>query len=251
MINKFFLIAVVFLFVSNILSAGPFRDIVETYGISVNTDTDSKDFFPEDWLKAPENAKAQKISANEMKRFPKILEKALSKYPRSVISNNIKSINLAKSISFYGADYGATNANGIIYLTSSGEKDGFTDYEIEASFHHEFSHMLKRDYDFPSKDWNACNPKGFKYRGSGVDSIKSGTDSQKGSKKMFVKGFLTEYATSNQNEDVATFSEWIFTKPADFKQVMKEYPKIKEKFEIWLIFMKKVSKKFTEEDLFK
>jgi hypothetical protein len=235
------------LFVLVRLPAGPFTEIVKKYGISININTEAADFFPESWLQDPENATAERMDPDELARMPRILARALSKYPVSVIQYNIQAINLAGWITIYETDFGATSSSDIVYLTSTGVLDGYTDEVIEEGFHHEFAHILKRNYDFPASAWDACNPPDFSYYDSGVKAIQNGFDSQEGDTELFEEGFLTEYSLAEQDEDFSTFSEWIFTYQLEFKPLIEEYPKLKKKFEVWLRFMKSVSRSFTEE----
>lgn len=209
-----------------------------------------KEVIPKEWTSNPINANLTKISNKELKRFPRLLKEVLYKYPHAVILKNLKGVCLAKKMTFYGTQFGATNSIDIIYLTSGGENNGYTNQYLYEAFHHEFSSILLRNYNFPRNKWLSCNPKDFKYKGGGVQAIKKNIASQKGTKSLYKKGFLAQYSLSDFEEDFNLYSEMIFVQPKIFKSLSKEYKAIDEKFKIWLSFYQSIDKSFTQDFFF-
>ncbi len=229
-----------------------FHTLEKRYGITVKHAYDG-DFFPRSWIEKPISARFTPLDDEELKRFPSLLEKALSRYPERVIRNNLKGINLAGGIYFYNLRYGGTYTGTIVYLTSGGVRKGYTDTYIIGSFHHEFSSILLRNYRFPKSEWLAANPKGFSYRFTdhgGRRALQDGSDSLTGTAKLYRDGFLNQYSTAGFEEDLNEYSGRILTDPAGFKKLMKTYPRIEKKFRVWLSYYRSVDRVFTEDYIF-
>ena len=100
--------------------------------------------FPSSWYGSGIDAKAESLSAGEIERSKRIIITALDKYPTQLLKNNLKSVYVLKSMSFYGVNYGGTNLPpDIVYAANDGVGMGGTDIVVEQTFHHEFSSVLK------------------------------------------------------------------------------------------------------------
>lgn len=217
-----------------------FSDIVNDYEIEIRYSIDST-FFPQSWLEEPISAKATPIDQKELLRIAKIIKTALSKYSLDFIKKNLKGIYLTKEIYFYGQPYGATSSTDVIYLNDKGVNAGYTDEFLEGSIHHEFAHILQRNYSFQKDLWKKCNPKNFKYKSGGVNAIKNNEASLEGSDKFYKMGFLSEYSMSALDEDICVFSERILTRRDEIKQIIEQYQNIKKKYQIWLQFYQSIN----------
>ena len=208
--------------------------------------TADEDLLPKSWRRVTINGKITGISDAELRRFPQLLRKALSRYPKSVITKNLKRIVLLESISFYGLEYGATYSTDTIYLSSKGRDLGYTDRYLIDGFHHEFSSILFRNYRFPSRRWEMCNPSHFSYTGSGVDALRHGQTSLEGSEDLYWDGFLAGYSVSALEEDYNVYSGIAFSQPERLRQLIREYPRVREKFFVWLEFYRSIDPYFTQ-----
>lgn len=232
-----------------------FNTIENKYGIEVLI-SDDPGFFPREWLLPPISAKSSKLSQKQAKRFSGLLEKALSRYPFKVISENLNTIGLSKSLSFYDVGYGGTNSTSMVYLSSKGKKFGYSDDYLISIFHHEFSSILLRNHAFPKKKWLSNNPTDFEYkyenygRKAGVEAIKHEKELLNGSDELYQKGFLTQYSVSDFEEDFNMYSATILTNPNEFKAQMNKYEAIKRKFNIWLDFYNSIDDSFTDTSIF-
>lgn len=227
-------------------AAGPFDTLSTKYGIYIRSDVESGDFFPEDWIGGDISAEATPISPGELSRFPALLARALGKYPASLISGNISSIRLSGSLGFYGQGCAATSSRDSVYLASAGAAEGYDDAYIEGSFHHEFSHMLLRNYAFPRGSWEAANPRGFSYGEGGFAAIEEGNYSLKGSPADYAEGFLCPYARSELEEDAAVFAERLMMVPAELAKIADAYPRIRKKLGIYVAFMRSAAPSFID-----
>jgi hypothetical protein len=226
-----------------------FKSIKDKYNVNVYY-KDSKTYFPEFWKTKEINPKFVSISSKELKRFPKILDKALSIYSLDNIHKNLKSIYLSKNIIFYNISFGATNFTDSIYLTSNGIENNYTDSYLINLFHHEFSSIFLRNYKFPEDEWNSWNPRNFSYGNGGVDALKNKQDSLQGNEDLYKIGLLSEYSKSAFEEDFNVYSGLILGNPKEFYELYKKYPYIKEKFKIWVKFYNSIDSKINETYLF-
>ncbi len=206
-------------------------------------------FFPSYW-KTPEiKPTAVKIDDKEKARSLAAINKALPKYPSDLLSRNLKNIYIAKSIAFYGLQYGGTNSHDSIYVTNSGVRNGYTDLYLEEVVHHEFSSILLRNYAkvFPSADWKAALPADFVYRGDGTQSLREGSASTAHDPGFHAKGFICQYSTSSQEEDFNMLAQALFTGDAIFWKAYESFPALAKKTDVVIAFYSKMNPIFTKE----
>jgi hypothetical protein len=111
-----------------------------------------------------------------------------------------------------------------------------------------------KNNSFCIKCWTDHNPKGFRYLREIYDdwsSLRKNIDILKeGGKDEFEKGIVSVYGQTNYENDFNEYSEMIFTRPQKFRKIMQQYPRVREKFLVWLDFYKSIDPIFTEEYLF-
>ncbi len=139
----------------------------------------------------------------------------------------------------YGKQYGASNNLTGLYITSTGEKNGFSDMFLSARFHSEFSSILMRNYKFSEVEWVKLNPGNFAYSGNGVEVL--GQDNLLGyTNELLDKGFLVAYSKSSLENDVNIIASWLFTQPQQLKNFCMVHEKIKLKTELAVKFYKSI-----------
>ena len=220
----------------------------EIRGIPIETKVHQHTFHSE-WRKAPVNAFAENLDKDEVQRSTEAMRNALNKYPQSLLSNNLDRIYILKNLEFHGTSFGGTYCYDDVYINNLGRGQGYTKLFLEASFHHEFSSILLKEYAFPYDRWNALNPADFNYKDGGLNALINKSHISSGleeDKLLHTQGFLNKYATSEIEEDINTYSEWIFSEPEKFQMYMKKYPIVAKKFEVWLSFYHKVNPAYTE-----
>ena len=192
-----------------------FRDITTRYNIVVRCNL-GPDFFPQFWNNEPIAVKASEITESQVKRFPAILLKALSKYPDDLIQNNLKGIYLTKDLHLFKVRHGGFAFNNTIYIAAGGSESGVMDYEIILRVHHEITHLLMANYSFPISEWFETSTGGMKYRypqEGGVKAIMEGNCSPEGTEDLYKNGFVNQYASSHYKEDFSEFSAYALTYP--------------------------------------
>lgn len=203
--------------------------------------------FPTKWLYSPINASYSPIEEKEIKRFVPILVKAMRKYPVNVLRKNLKAIYIAGYLNFYGVRYGGTNSNDCLYLSDEGVKNGYTDFYLEQTFHHEFSSILFRNYPkwFDSKEWLTYTKHEFEKGKTGVDAIKNGTNKLDFDEELCQKGILYQYALSSMENDFNSYAENLFCPKKEFWKIVEQYPNVKQKTYTMIDFYNKIDEHFT------
>jgi len=192
--------------------------------------------FPDSWKTDEVNAKGVSLDTIEIERSMKIVKDALAKYPKDLIKSNLKKIYILKKIEFYGQEFGGTNSTDVVYIANGGEDLGYTNSYIEQTFHHEFSSILLRNYSnlLKREEWISINA--LPYGDGGVQALKESKDSQDINPMLNSKGFISQYATSDLENDFNTFAENLFYPSDEFYNTVKNYPKIRQKLEFILEF---------------
>lgn len=185
------------------------------------------------------------IAYQVLAKYPSILGKALKKYPERVIRKYLDAVYFAKTMETEGIKASGTCGFFIwsVYLADDGKKD---DKRAERTFHHEFSTVLLRQTGFLINPWEEQNPKEFKYL---YETIKNRRDiriSGKGTKSDYEDGFITDYGRTTFENDFNEYAAMIFTAPREFKKIMDQYPRVRNKFKLWLEFYHKIDPVFTE-----
>lgn len=223
-------------------------EFLEIRGVPIETKVHSHTFYA-DWNKDPINAFAEDLDQNEIQRSFEAMRQALSKYPQTLLDNVLDRIYILKNLEFYGTSFGGTYCFDDVYLNNLGRGQGYTMLFLEASFHHEFSSILLQEYAFPYNEWSALNPPGFTYKDGGLSALINNTylsASLEEEKELNKQGFLNKYSISDIEEDINTYSEWIFSEPEKFQLYMNTYPQISKKFEVWLQFYHSINPHFTK-----
>ncbi len=204
--------------------------------------------FPSSWTVREVSASASSLPGEEVGRSLIALDRAMEKYPISLLRKNLKQVYVVSRLAFYGVPYGGTNSSDTVYLANGGREHGFSDRFIEESFHHEFSSILLRNYPsaFDRKSWLAANPPGFKYFGDGTQAVRSGRASTKTSRKWQHDGFLAQYATASIEEDFNMVAEALLTGTPEFWDAVEESPRLKQKTDITVRFYGSLSGTFNE-----
>ena len=64
-----------------------------------------------------------------------MVQKALKKYSKFILQQNIKNIYIVKSLSFSNVSAAGTNSKFNIYISNNGIDNGYTNEFIELTFH--------------------------------------------------------------------------------------------------------------------
>jgi hypothetical protein len=208
-----------------------------------------EDMFPESWTEGEINGEAGSLSVSERRRSGNILKIALSKYPISVIKENLTKIYVLKFLKFYNVPYGGTNSNDIVYLTNRGEDEGYTDLYLEQTFHHEFSSILLRNSSdlFFNTKWESVNNDDFVYGNGGVQAIYEDQASLIFEEIYHEQGFLHQYAMSDVENDFNSIAENLFCPHPQFWEIYESYPQIRLKTELTIKLYHSINEEFNKD----
>jgi hypothetical protein len=217
-------------------------------GITISFSTD-EEMYPESWRGGAVNGEATPLIETEYGRTKDIVAKALEKYPKDVLTKHVKKIYVLDGIHFYGVRYGGTNSLDRVYITNRGLDKGYSDRFIERLFHAELSSILLRNlsYYLNKTTWTACNAENFTYGGTGKDAIKNGKAGEDFDPALNEQGCLTQYATSNFENDVNAFAKNLFRAEPEFWNIVEKYPRVKCKLELIIGFYSQIDPTFTLE----
>jgi hypothetical protein len=193
------------------------------------------------------DSKVIQIRHRVLARYPKILQKALNKYPIKVIKDFLHAIYFAGEIDQHGFLAGGSYDpfRKIIYIVDSGIQD---DNRCIYKVHHELSSLFLNRHTFSNNSWTSNNPKGYKYLYSKTDNnLKTFNNSSLyGTAADYEKGFMDSYGQTNFENDFNEYSAMIFTYPEKFKKIMNKYPRVRGKFLVLMDFYQKIDPIFTE-----
>ncbi|MCU0316839.1 MAG: hypothetical protein MUC92_09625 [Fimbriimonadaceae bacterium] len=207
------------------------------------------DMFPAYWLREPISAQSEPLASEEWERTRLALLRAMDRYPPSVLKQYLSRIYLVQSMKFYGVGYAGTHTQSHIYIANSGVRRGFSNVFLEATFHHEFAHVLQlRQPKFLDRaGWSAVLPSGFRYLGNGLLAVKSGTHSVSYDASLHPDGFLAEYSKSSLDEDFCLIAEGLFLGKPTFWVAYDRHEKLRRKIDLVIQFYSRIDSSFTEE----
>ncbi|MEE9355685.1 MAG: hypothetical protein V3U75_08875 [Methylococcaceae bacterium] len=218
-------------------------------GRSINLLTsDDKLIFPEQWLVAPTNAKAQALSDDELKRSRKIILDGMAKYPVNLLFENLQTVYVLKHLEFSGVRAGGTNSLKNVYVLNKGLVKGFTAKWIEKTFHAEFSSILLRNYSarFDRAGWRKINEPDFHYGQGGVNAISTNKARKRFDPALHKTGFLHEYACSSMENDFNAFAELLLLGHSSLWNLAEKYPRIRSKLLKIIQFYQAIHPTFNE-----
>ena len=207
------------------------------------------DMFPPSWLGGEVRATAVSVDKAEVDRSLQLADAGMANYPAGLLKENLEAVYFVKEMRFYGLKYGGTNSRGTVYITNRGVRQGFTDLYILSTFHHELSSILLRNHPekFDSAAWHAANREGFRYRSSGMESLKDGSADTKYGHRFHIDGFLNQYATSSMEEDFNPYAEALFMGDRRFWEIVDRFPRVEQKADVILAFYGALDPGYTEE----
>jgi Putative zinc-binding metallo-peptidase len=202
-------------------------------------DQASSDIFPESWLTAKINAKADLLSESERSRCEEIVTRALTKYPTDFLSANLKKLYLLGGLEYRGSRTGGTNSRSVVYLVC---KTHYKSSDVEKNLHAEFSSILFRNFSqhFDEVAWRQMNPLDFQYGTGGVRAVLDGKASSKLDIAKHEQGFLTQYSQASVQEDFNSFAARLLMGEAELWNAIETYPKIKAKANYVMDFYRKI-----------
>lgn len=209
----------------------------------------SPGIFPKSWHSPAVAAAGTALSPAEIERVRPILRRGLAKYPPAVLAANLAAVYPLGSLRYRSVHTtSGTNSRDSVYLRIGSVKAGFTAAHIEGTLHAEFSSILLRNHPklLDASAWNAANPPGFRYLGDGVDAVKQGKAGLQFRQDLLEKGFLTEYATSNLENDFNGISRRLFMGDTALWTLARQHPGIQAKLTLALAFYQRLDPALTE-----
>lgn len=204
--------------------------IKQDHGVDVHYKYVHKDFIPAVWHSVGEGSQLP------YDRVPVVLDEIeafLAVVPKSISEKDLDSIYLFDNLKIGGGGMGAMAYGKSIYLCCIRPA-----IDIRYSLFHELSHILQVAYPVDEKAWAALSPKDFKY-GQNTKANAFGFD-----EKLRSDGFIINYSTWNQHEDIAVLSDYIFVRKDQTLDLMETYPALKHKAATIVKYYQKISPEY-------
>lgn len=194
---------------------------------------------------------AVKLGQIDHKRYQAylgLLQKALLKYPASLIAKEIKAIYIGGPYQENGAIITGMYEKNSVYLFYNHDAGDNSPAFLEQSFHHEISSLLIKDYGFPAFDWLELNPEGFSYviNPVAIDEYMNSVKSYEANDKDLAQGLVSTYGRVNAENDINTYAELVFTQPAKMKKYVEAFPAVARKFQLLKKFYLSISPEFED-----
>ena len=229
------------------------RVIDERTGVHIYF-TDKGEDYPDSWYKS--NGKifpahwydetdfvTTSIDRSKRARYLKVIQKALAKYPARVVRKNLREVYVLESMRFNGQVWHGTLADYTLYLTHRNSR-----LFLERVFHHEFSSVLLKSnaFYFSKRKWAKFNPKDFRYgKGSAAFEPKSGDflfNPEHNSQCV-----LLRYGKTSLVNDFNIFAENLFLPKPGFRELLDEYPCLRNKRDYAIRFYRKLDRSLNKE----
>ncbi len=214
--------------------------IWKEFGVRVHVTYDRESYFPTRWKRAPISVQGIQIEPEGAMQLRRVIPGFLAMYPRVLFANNLRNIYLLKSLSLYGLKYGGTYSRGSIYIASRGEDHGRNDLFLSATMHSEFSSILYRNYDFPTREWSKINESGWRYVGSGKDLL-GRPNLLHETEDLLRSGFICAYGQASIEEDVNMYVFSVIHRWRSLNSAAARYKRVKQKLEILTQFYERVN----------
>lgn len=199
------------------------------------------------WSTSDSKVKSKPFEEKNLIRAKRIIKQALDKYPEEFVNTNLDNIYLLKHLEINGVEYGGTIGKDALYIVIDDLKSNAKDQTVEATIHHEFSHLLYYKYQnyFNQKKWIKINSNS--YGVGGRNAILESKSSVVFQSSLHKKGFLHSYATSAIIEDMASIVEYLFQPNNQYLSAVSKYKKLKKKQQLLIEFYHSLDKVFTQE----
>lgn len=204
-------------------------------------DQASPEIFPEAWRGGKIKATAQPLLDTEVERFRRIVDRALAKYPKSLLERSLVKLYGLGHLEYSGVVTGGTRSANAIYVVCKPQAN-YTDEAVERIIHAEYSSVLFQKFakDFDAEAWKKQNAEGATYLGSGVAAVKAGKISARVTPELHEQGFISEYAQASIEEDFNSHVARLFIGDEAYWQTIEKHPRLKAKAELVMAFYEKL-----------
>ena len=178
------------------------------------------------------------------------IKEGLSKYPPKLIKKNLSAVFISGRIKSDRVVAGGTVLGSWIYVSAGKNSKSIPPHTYAETLHHEFSSILKREYNFPTIRWVLANKSGFKYPEEKKKIIKAASLESRADPKdaheWHDAGFVHDYGMSSIVNDFNTYAELAMGNPEKLKLLSKQYPRIMLKTAIFVEYYEELAPELRE-----
>lgn len=208
------------------------EDIYHKYGVSIK-------YNKEDMLKDSYCEMTHLQNNEHIYSLVDVIRKGIKRYPISMIRGKVKNIYLAKNLYMINNKV-KKDVSGMASSDKNSIAIKYADNNAwnEDTFHHELAHLLyySAEDKFPKEKWISLNPPNHTYMKDTFD-ILNNPDYASGIDYAYMKkGFISSYASTTLEEDMAELSAGIFTSGMNLLATIENYPILHEKYKLLMEF---------------
>ena len=169
-------------------------------------------------------------------------------YPASVLKRNLDNAYIVDDLILGGSKAGGTYSldKRSLYLSNSFKNNNPTWLKkryLTRKIHHEISSVLMKNYHFDTILWRTAMGEGFQYEidkdplyqwmfiGGYIEP-----DEFSSEKELLQRGLLRQYAETGVENDFNTYAEVIFGEPKRMRKLIRDYPIIARKYQVFKEF---------------
>ena len=201
----------------------------EIKGIGIHYLYDREQFFPAAWLIDPLDCGGAQVDLAQAERVVPLIESFAAAYEPEVLQQNLTDIYLLSDLHCYQHPYGGTNSTSSIYLRVGTRTGGYTDRNLLALLHEEFSSILLRKYNFRASVWQEFDSEEYEYPNNSIEILDQPGLKADAPEELLQRGFLTRYAASSAENDFNEYAGWIFVWPDRLCDYGTKYPAVQKK----------------------
>ena len=213
------------------------------YDISFDNKVSPKN-YPSFWLEQgyTDNLVVNLQAKYDFSRFFIVIKNELKKIPNGIIAKHLNHIYAVDAIYLNRMVIGVTyTPDGNIYISLlTDKKKKASKKSIKKLFHHELSSILIIYYHLDKDKWRSLHGDNFLYKSEEDPfyflSYKYDKTALNNQKALYSKGLLKPYSETGLENDFNTYAEVIFTDPERMKKLIKQYPIIRRKYQIFKEF---------------
>ncbi|MBI3897633.1 MAG: hypothetical protein HY308_04960 [Gammaproteobacteria bacterium] len=221
-----------------------FQQLQVNYGLTFAIDIKETD-YPDSWAIEP----VAKVSPLEndvgLSQMIHALSLSLKKYPADLIRKELKGLVFLEKLTTDGIHTAGTYTSTqriVIVRTGDGIADSVE--QLQETFHHEFSSLLKNSYNFSEQDWQRASGKNFSYQlENDPYSFVSKLTEYPADETLYQRGLVEFYGETGLENDFNTYAQVIFTHPQQMRVLIRQYPVIRDKYAVFKRFYLSIDKR--------
>lgn len=178
-----------------------------------------------------------------------VIYSSMGLYPEGILQSDLDAVNVGGQIQtereqFTSGFFQPNSQDIYLFPLVADALNIDRDSDVRHTFHHEFSSILMRKYQFDMIGFMAHNGTDFEYWFDQAKILYSSHDGYYADSELLKQGLLTYYSQTSPENDFNTYAEIVFSEPKMMSSFCSAYKRIEHKYEHVKAFYLKVSADF-------